>query len=292
MRVIVDLTYDELGEALAAVRAEHLKATKQRARKSPSRWAFVAVCLVLGLIVPQLYLNLMTDPYPLHRPEGYWSTIIMIPVFTIVLLGVIANIAGLWGNTKAIIKLIVGSLLPLGVICVALFVLTSGALFRGGRRGRFGAIPMTPDWYGTLMPQVPWLVFALLLLYATVRRAKQMQKLAWETNPRLARPKTVDLSVFGVAIDESDSQRTYQWPAIFNFIETAHLMILCPTELTFDALPKRCFASADEINAARALISHQLSASQNIPAFPVQPAPAPDSTSPTETGSPSSFSGT
>ena len=271
MRVIVDLTYDEFGEALAAVRAEHLKAVKLRNQKSPKRWAFVAVVVVIGFVAPRVYLSWMSDPYPQHRPPGYWSTIIMIPVFTLVLLGVVGNIARLWGTPKAVLKQVFTGLLPITIICVSLFFLSSGILFgNAGRRGRFGLTQTPPDWYGTLMPQLPWLAFALLLLVATIRQVKHQQKLAWDTDPRLTQPKTVDLSVYGVSVDETLAQRTYQWPALHRFLETPRLLILCPTELSLEPLPKRCFASPEEISAARALITHQLAAARTTSAFPVR----------------------
>jgi hypothetical protein len=146
------------------------------------------------------------------------------------------------------------------------------------------------DWFGTLVPHMPWVVIVAFFAYLTTRSARDQTRIAWEAYRPHLRRKVYDIDAAGVSVDEGVSRAQYAWGAFVRFQETPNLLMLCPTDLTFEVIPKRSFASPAELDAARHLFATLIrDPSQPETGFPVvapaaqaaqaaatsQPAPAP-----------------
>lgn len=275
MRLIVDLTEREYGEAVAAVQAEHVKLLGQRARNSPTQILWVIAVVVLGVVIIRLAEAFQLDSRPQIRPTMYHAILVCFPLIGLMVLIGVINAARQWGDRKRAARGLVRFFLPvmlLLVIGAGLWMLLHWLRQLPPAGAPAGAsTSFETDWFGVLYPQWPWLVAMGLIAVFSVRSSRIMIKQLWRAQPNLALPRTVELSAFGLTIEEAATQRRYQWPAIVRFLETPSLLLLCPSDITFEPIPKRCFATPDELAAARALIQHQMALSKPHSAFPVQP---------------------
>ena len=74
----------------------------------------------------------------------------------------------------------------------------------------------------------------------------------------------------GITFDEKVAFRRYDWVAMARFLETHRLLLPCPTDASCEIIPKRAFASPQELEAARALLQSQIRDRDAAPpAFPV-----------------------
>lgn len=275
MRLIVDLSEHEYGEAVAAVQAEHVKLLGQRTQNSPRQLIWILLIMAMTFAMLKFPKWAQLDARAMIRPPLYGAVLIYFPLIALIGLVSLTNAARQWGHRKLAIKGVLRNVLLLLVMLLAIGFLLSGFPLTQATLP-FSEIAAETDWFGTLYPQWPWLLAMGLIGVFAIRSSRIMIRQLWQAQPNLARPRTVELSAFGLTIDEAATQRQYQWPAIVRFLETPHLLLLCPTDITFEPIPKRCFATADELNAARALIKHQMDLSKPHSAFPVQcPSAAP-----------------
>jgi hypothetical protein len=277
MRVGVELTFADYSEAMAAVRAVQIEQQRKRVRRSPATLVFaVAFALVTFFALQFLAWNSL-DPLPGIRPASYMIITLMLPFAMLVVVSAIAVAVAQWGTPGRAIRRMLLILLPMTVIVLLSASLGWALTMLPRRPPGLPSIVAAPagtglpiDWYGTLLPHVPWVLVAVLFAWLAARGSRSQLRKAWEGQPALVRPKLYDLSVYGVSVDEQVTHRHYQWPAFVRWLETKTLLILCPSEMTFEILPKRFFASPEELDAARALMKGQIRDAEKTPAaFPV-----------------------
>jgi hypothetical protein len=124
------------------------------------------------------------------------------------------------------------------------------------------------DWYWKLLaPHTTWLFFLTLFVIMAVRRLRKHRQTLWEQQPSLHRAKSTDISAEGVTISDGVTRYECRWAAFVGWTETKALFVLFPSELQTIFLPKRAFASPEELDAMRALAG--LIASSKAGGFPV-----------------------
>ena len=210
------------------------------------------------------------DTMPDRRPAGYALTLVALPILGLILLGAATAAAQQTRTKRAFAWRLIIVLVP----TVATFGLLGVLVWLNERLARLapGAMPPPWDWYGMLAPHVGWFIIVLMTAILGARATRRQSRLIWEAQPSLMRIKDFDITSTGVHIDEGVSERTYQWPALVRFIETQNLLLLCPSELMFEILPKRSFASPDDLQTAQSLFHAQIVARGTTPpAFPVLP---------------------
>jgi hypothetical protein len=274
MRVTVEqLTFEDFAEAAAAVRGVAIDRQRRQARRSG---ALVVVGLAFGaLILGVTSIAGRIDPTPDLRPAPYPMINIGLPLFSLLAFAGVITAAQQAGSRGQFVKRSLVIALPTFAAAALLAVLVW--LLSANRPPAAGvaaaATPAPVDWYGTFAPHVVWVIGLAMFALVVVRAVRQQLRVAWETTPSITRIKVYDITAGGVHVDERVTQRTYQWLAFERFIETTNLLLLCPTELTFEIVPKRAFASADDLDTARALFAAQISPPGARPAgFPVLPA--------------------
>jgi hypothetical protein len=104
-----------------------------------------------------------------------------------------------------------------------------------------------------LGPNLVW--FLVLSLFSALSWAQQpvAQGLS-AANPGLSRTKSVDISGVGITVCDPFSRSESQWQAFATCHETKSLFLLFTDPKTCLMLPKRAFASEEELNAMRALM--------------------------------------
>ena len=108
--------------------------------------------------------------------------------------------------------------------------------------------------------------------------ARMYRRRTFNAQPGIPQPRTADLTAAGAAIDTGLILTTYRPAAFVRVIETPGLFLLCPSFVTFEAVPKRAFASADQMAEFRRLAAAWATARQTVgfPVLsPVQPDPFP-----------------
>jgi hypothetical protein len=270
MRVTVDrITFEEFKEATVAVRRIFHAKQKRIQRRSPATYI---VSILIGLLAYAAMspwwpsLDRMSE----IRPAVFSLTLFAFPLVGVILFGGIVLAAQ---QARTLRSLVWRSFLP--IIPTAAILAIGGGLVWLGNRARpvMPGVPQSPhDWYGTLAPHAVWVLFVIVFSSLTARATRRQLRQVWDGQPGMVRIKDFDITSTGVRIDERVSDRTYQWPAFVRFIETPNLLILCPSEVTFEILPKRAFTSPDDLETARALFDAQvLAPGASRPAFPVVP---------------------
>lgn len=276
MRVAVELTYDDFAEASAAARAVVAEKQRRKVQRSP---LLVVASVLLGLAVGfalVLAPPSRLDPHADLRPPLFWPLTMGLPVIVILIfVGVLAAVQRAPGSKPLAALAGWGLFIAVGLLFVLLQLRSAppaGSIGDGdGSRH---------DWFGTLVPHSPWILITAILAGVAARSVRVQTRLAWEAYSLHLRRKVYDVTAEGVSVDEGVSRAQYAWAAFARFEETPNLMLLCPTDLTFEILPKRAFASAEELTAARHLFTRMISeptatATQAFPVGATPAAPAP-----------------
>jgi hypothetical protein len=106
----------------------------------------------------------------------------------------------------------------------------------------------------TILPHSIWL---LLLVYVSAIAAHNHSTSLprhWEKRLDLHRHQTVDISAEGLSLSDTVSRHDLQWAAFVKGEETRNLFLLFNWETSGLMIPKRAFASDEELNAMRNLM--------------------------------------
>lgn len=272
MRVTVDqLTFDDFKEAAAAVRDAQVRKQQKKARRSPATFLWA---MAIGVVVfsTMTFGVLPTDPFAHQRPPQYLLICFALPLACLLVLVLVAAAAQRSSSAASMLGKLMISLIPLAAaipILAALWWL-SRTIAAPAARGQ------PRDWYGTLLPHVCWVLISAVLIVITVRALKAQLRQAWEGQPSVARPKIFEITSAGVTIDEGVVRRAYAWLGFTRFLETPNLLILCPSDITFEVIPKRAFADVADLDAIRALLNAEIRPpGEQSAAFPVLLQPSP-----------------
>jgi hypothetical protein len=124
----------------------------------------------------------------------------------------------------------------------------------------------------TLQIILPHSIWLTILVYVSVIAAHNRSTSIprhWQNRPDLHRHQTLDISAPGVVFSDTDSRREYQWTAFLKGEETRYLFLLFSWEYGATMIPKRAFASSEELEAMRNLM--KLIPRDSSRGFPIAP---------------------
>jgi hypothetical protein len=104
-----------------------------------------------------------------------------------------------------------------------------------------------------LLPHTTWLFFVAWISIMTVKSQRNKTKVLWNEQPSLHRAKSADISAEGVVITDMVSRSEVHWDGFVGWRETKKLFVLFYSEHRILFFPKGAFASAEELEAMRAL---------------------------------------
>ena len=117
------------------------------------------------------------------------------------------------------------------------------------------------------LPMIPYVLVLLFLWLFVFRR---MVRRAYDADrARFDRITTATASADRVTFDDVLTTLSYRWPAFARCVEAADLFLLYPTQGTMFIVPKRAFASANDVAAFRRLVDEW--ADSHAAGFPVVP---------------------
>jgi hypothetical protein len=120
----------------------------------------------------------------------------------------------------------------------------------------------------SLVPLFPWaLLVGAWVLSASLIRSRRGPRAMMTQAPALSGPMVADVDASGITLHGRLYRGQYQWEAVTRFRETKHLFLLFVTPVTALTLPKRGFATPEELEAMRAM-GKKLSG-LSAPGFPV-----------------------
>ena len=105
---------------------------------------------------------------------------------------------------------------------------------------------------------------------AAFMSALNNEKAIWESQPHLHRPQTMEVTEGGVVVSDAVSRTENRWDAYSHVRETPNLFLLYTSDLVIQSVPKRAFASEQDLRSFRELV-RQTIAERPAPAFPVVP---------------------
>jgi hypothetical protein len=271
IRLSVQLEYEDYAEAAKAVQATNVE--RQR-RTLSSRQLLCAIGL--GLVGAGILVALrILDPLRATRPPLYGHAMLFIPMASIGCGAACVAFAIHRANprraARALRWLVVVYIPGMLATAVLLFLTMQAHAPQVWVTSR-GAPPTSSavDWYGILAPHLVWLLLALGFPIMYVSRTRSQMRKMWESQARLRRPVQVEIQPGGVVFDDVVSRRQYEWIAFVRWFQTPSLLVLCPSDVTFETLPKRAFPSPDALAAALALFDSQIIDADKLPfAFPV-----------------------
>jgi hypothetical protein len=103
----------------------------------------------------------------------------------------------------------------------------------------------------TMMP-----VLALFMGYFLlgVIAALFLTKRSWQAQPLMGLPTAIEASSAGITFREQSATLNYQWHGILGFKEGPETLLLYPSLLSCQIIPKRAFATNEELDAFRRLL--------------------------------------
>jgi hypothetical protein len=106
----------------------------------------------------------------------------------------------------------------------------------------------------TLLPHSIWLLLLVYVSAIAAHNHSTSMPRKWENRPDLHRHQTVDISAEGLTLSDTVSRHDLQWPAFVKGEETRQLFLLFTWESSGLMVPKRAFASDEELDAMRNLM--------------------------------------
>jgi len=118
-----------------------------------------------------------------------------------------------------------------------------------------------------ILPHSIWQVLLLYVSSIAAHNHRTSLPRHRESRTDLHRHQTVDISAEGLTFSDTETRHEYHWPAYLKAEETRNLFLLFPYEGAATMIPKRAFATEEELSAMRNLMNliHPHS-----PAFEVQ----------------------
>jgi len=111
-------------------------------------------------------------------------------------------------------------------------------------------------------------IVAGVYLCARILTARSVNiRRAWNRQPELQLQRRFDVGDSSVVMDDSSSRMEFQWSTFRGFIETRHLLVLQPNDVSMLIIPKRAIPPA-ELEALRAVLHERVG---RTGAFPVLP---------------------
>jgi hypothetical protein len=125
----------------------------------------------------------------------------------------------------------------------------------------------------------PWIVVFALVWFVIFRYLRGAARRAWEAQPHLALPQTVETTEHGLRLTDPNSVRDCRWAAFTKWRENEEMFLLYNSDLTFDIVPKRAAQTPQQIELFRHLLQQHVRAvdaiSFGIPVASVAPVPPP-----------------
>jgi hypothetical protein len=90
----------------------------------------------------------------------------------------------------------------------------------------------------------------------------------WESQPQLHRPQSMEVEEETVVISDAATRAEHRWDAFSHVLETSNLFLLYTSDHAFHMVPKRAFASEQDVRSFRELVRRTI-AERPAPAFPV-----------------------
>jgi hypothetical protein len=144
-------------------------------------------------------------------------------------------------------RLIKSVLITLGVVAVIMAATTAWTTPLSSRAApKDGATA-----WSELLP------FAILLLGGAVmlfQLQKRGTRVAWEAQPQLSEPVRIEADENGFVSSGAHRRFEYGWPAVISFSEGEHVFVLSHSAVGFTPVPKRAFASPQDLEGFRALL--------------------------------------
>lgn len=111
-----------------------------------------------------------------------------------------------------------------------------------------------PDAYEFALSLFPWVAGSMILTVFGISHRHVTLRRGWEGQLFLHRPYTLEASGAGLTLEEPKSSHRYTWDYFTGFRETAGLLLLYVSPQGFWMVPKRAFATGEDLEAFKALL--------------------------------------
>lgn len=125
------------------------------------------------------------------------------------------------------------------------------------------------------LPLLPYVLMLVTIVVLVKVYARSVYKRAFDERNPLQRRHVIELSPRGVTSSEPLARHEYAWEAFNRWIESPNLLLLYLSHNMMLPLPKRAFASPEEVERCRALLRAMIDTPRSArQAFEVLPAPS------------------
>jgi len=115
-------------------------------------------------------------------------------------------------------------------------------------------------------------IAGLIFLIPMVRRS--MMRVTWDGQPQLRRAIHLEATPQRLLVETPVSRHEYQWASFITYSEGPNVFVLSVSALTFQAVPKRALAEAQQVETFRALLRSRMvdadAKSRGFEVLPVQ----------------------
>ena len=278
IRCTFEITFDEFREGVLAIQQANVRRQQAKNTRKPGGFLVVLATITFAILFAMIMgFGFRLEQFEEIRPRHYVLFTLIIPgvvIMTVVLALARRQRVKLIDSREGLLKRAVGRVIAIAPFAVlAGMVMLSWAPHFGERDEATGRLAR--DWYGTLFPHAAWALYVGIIFAISARASRRQIEQLWEMQPSLTRQRTIDFSEAGVAVDEKVAARRYTWPSLVRLIETERLLLVCPSDVTFEVIPVRAFGSPGDLEAARALLRDNIRDRESSPAaFAVIPTAA------------------
>jgi len=124
-----------------------------------------------------------------------------------------------------------------------------------------------------VVPHLSWMVYTLSIVVVMKLILKTRLRVEWNAQSHLHLMHTLQATVERVTIGTATSTHHYEWSAITAFVQTPRTFLLLFSDAAYHVIPKRAFASTEQIDAFAQMLRTFIA---NPKAFPVVQTPGPD----------------
>ena len=141
-----------------------------------------------------------------------------------------------------------------------------------------GTTPPAQPLKDVCFSMLPYVLLIGAIVVITKIYVRRMYRRAFDEKNPLQRHHVIELSPDGVKTSEPFGRHEYRWEAFSRWTETANLLMVYVASNTMIPLPKRCFASPEQLEQCRGLLRAMIdtprTAQQAFPVVPLTPEPA------------------